>query len=150
MKMSESADLLFAIKLTSEKAYRSIPADVRMKVIMSALREATFLNDWTHLFPSESTDGEAGRALLALGKDAIVHLEPMLKDSTRMRLTGMGPEIDSDLYRYRRMDLAYRYIYLLLNKDKEPEFARNPRERDRAISALMKQLKKNRDSEKSK
>jgi hypothetical protein len=131
--------LLFAVKNTSEKAYEIIPTDVKIRVLTSALREQSHLNDWGHLEPKESYDGPVAKALLALGKGAIEQLEPTLKDSTRAPLFGSEATMSST-FRYRRKDFAYRYIMLLL--DREPEFAGTPRQRDKAIEALKKELPK--------
>ena len=135
-----SYHLLFAVKNTSKKAYEGLPVDTKIMILTSALRkQKPFLNDWGRLEPQESYDAESGRALLELGKGAINYLKPMLKDSTRVRLYGSEDALASSEYQYRRKDFAYRYISLLLNK--EPEFSANPKERDKAIDVLAKQLR---------
>jgi hypothetical protein len=140
VKDYRSYHLLFVVKNTSEKAYEGLPTDAKIMILASSLREQVFLNDWSYLEKEECFDNRAGKALLGLGKAGIAHLEPMLKDSTPAPLFGSEEHTLSDLYGYRRKDFAYRYISLILNQ--EPDFSPYPKERDKAIDVLVKQLRK--------
>ena len=140
VKDYRSYHLLFAVKNTSDEAYKRLPADVKIMVLTSALRELESLNDWSRLHPDESSDGEAATALLQLGKGAISHLAPILKISDPAKIFGSEESIASSEYGYRRKDFAYRYISLILEKN--PKFSADPKDRDKAIEVLIKHLSK--------
>ena len=135
-----SYQLLFALRQTKPALYQELPAAVRAQVLADALAHVRALNDWGYLDPSGSHDGEAARALLALGAAAVAPLVPLLDDDRPAPLFGSEPAAMSSLYRYRRKDFAYRYIALLTGR--HPEFDADPRERDAEIAHLAAALRR--------
>ena len=130
--------LLMALGRGAPEVYRSIPADVRAKVLAATLAEHRQLNDFGYLAPDGSYDGPAAHALLELGEAAIPALRPLLDDSSHAFLSGSEEATMAKLYGYRRADFALRYLQQILGED--APFDRDPARRDEAIAALREKL----------
>jgi hypothetical protein len=133
-----SYHLLWALRQAAPALYESLDTDLKARVFADAITHVQALNDWGYLDPAGSHDGEAARALLALGCAAIAPLKPLLRDDRPAPLFGSEPATLSNSYRYRRKDFAYRYV-MLLNGD-TPAFDADPAVRDAAIARLAEKL----------
>ena len=108
--------LLFAVRMYFPNHYKEISAEVKAKVLCSALKNIKFLNDWGWITPSRSFDAESAEALLELGKSAIKELAPLLEDTNNAPIAGSGGTTSS-FYKYMRRDFAYRYISVILKQE---------------------------------
>jgi hypothetical protein len=131
--------LLLALRRHAPDVYAEVPAELRAQVLVSALRDLQFLDDFSWMEPGgHGYDTTAARALLELGDAASGPLVDLLDDPRPAPLSGSEPATMSHLYRYRRADFAYRYLCKLLQRD--ADFAAEPAERDEAIAALRSEL----------
>ena len=101
----------------------------------SRLAHGRYSNDWGHL----QYDSDIARALLQTGPAALPYLRPLLDDRSPFLAMGSMEATQSRADQYRRCDFAYRYICLILGS--EPEFDRDPENRDKAIERLKAKLK---------
>ncbi len=135
-----SFHLLMALRDQAPGAYSAIPDATKARVLCDALAKETYLNDFGYLHPSEPFDGEAARAILAVGRPCLPFLGNLLSNRQKAPLFGSEGATMSEIYDYRRADFAYRYIVLILGL--EPTFAPDSPERDGLITDLQRQLKK--------
>lgn len=133
--------LLFALRRSFPDVYRNLPESVRAKVLCDALTHLQFFNDWGHLAPDQSHDGEAALAVLELGETALSCLVPLLNDSKPAPLYGSEPAAMSHLHQYRIKDFAYRYVSLILGR--QPAFNGDPQVRDADVERLQTELQSN-------
>ncbi len=137
---SSSYILLMALRKQGGEAYDETPDKTKAEVLCAGLANLTFLNDFGHLEPSSSYDGKAAQALLDIGQPALSCLQALLANHEDAPLFGSKDATASSVFHYRRADFAYRYIMLILGQ--EPTFPADPAERDRLITDLQAQLKK--------
>lgn len=130
--------VLLALRRGEPDAYADVRNPTKAAVLTDALAHLVFLNDWGHLDPAGSHDGEAAVALLDVGPDAVAELRPLLDDGRPAPLFGSEPATLSSTYGYRRKDFTYRYVSLLLGR--EPTFDADPATRDAAIRELQDDL----------
>jgi len=130
--------LLLALRRSAPEAYASVPAEARAQALAAALRERAVLNDFGYVDESGDHDGEAGRALLELGQDAVAALRPELDDLNKAQLEGSEAGALVRHFGLRRADLAYRYLMRILGR--VPELDPDPAVRDREIAALREEL----------
>lgn len=128
--------LLFALRRQTDSMYKSIADSIRARILMDALVNLNYLNDWGYLDKDESFDGEAARAVLELNRTALPYLIPILDDEREAPLFGTEEATMSSIYKYRRKDFAYRYVSQILGL--EPLFASDPKERDEIIESFRK------------
>jgi hypothetical protein len=130
--------LLLALRRRAPEAYASVPAAARAQVLAAALRERAVLNDFGYIDERGDHDGEAGRALLELGPEAVAALRPELDDHNKAQLEGSEAGALVRTFGLRRADFAYRYLTRILGR--EPEFDPDPAVRDGHIAALRAEL----------
>jgi hypothetical protein len=134
-----SLQLLLALRREAPDAYGELPAALRAQVLVAALRDLPFLNDFGWMEPDgHGHDTTAAQALLALGDAARDPLIPLLDDERPAPLSGSETATMSSAYGYRRADFAARYLNKLLHRDSP--FAADPAARDDAIAALRDEL----------
>lgn len=137
---ASSLVLLLALRRHAPDAYAQLPADTRAQVLVRALRDLRFLDDFSWMEPDgHGWDSTAAQALLELGDAAVPPLVDLLDDDRPAPLSGSEPATMSHVYGYRRSDFAFRYLNKLLQRD--ASFAASPAERDGAIAALREQLR---------
>jgi hypothetical protein len=130
--------LLMALGRGAPGVYAGIAPEVRAQVLAATLAGHAQLNDFGYLDPGGSYDGPAAHALLELGQAAVPALRPLLDDSSPAFLSGSEEATMAELYRYRRMDFAARYLQQILGED--APFDKDPARRDEAIAALREKL----------
>jgi hypothetical protein len=133
-----SYHLLFALEKVSPEAFGQISSEARAKILVSALKNISCLNDWSVLSPTEPYDDHAAKELIATGPAAVSLLLPLLDDTRDAPLRGSAPATASSEYQYRRCDFAYRYLCLIHGKP--APFMVKPSERDVDIAILKKEL----------
>lgn len=134
-----SYHLLLSLRQQYPDHYAEVSSDVKARILCSSLAHFTNFSDWGYLEPTESYDGEAARALLYTGADALPFLLPVLDDKTRVWLEGSVEGTLSKRYQYRRCDFAYRYACLILQRP--VRFSTDPATRDSDIRLLQEQCK---------
>jgi hypothetical protein len=133
---SSAFHLLLCIREIDPAEYARIPPVIKLHVLCSRLRYSQWLEDWGEMADPTSL-GDAGTALLALGKQALPCLFSQLEDN-RPILTTIGEAVvEVEMCNYRHKDVAYKYIELILGR--QPVYSENPVERDRAIKALLEE-----------
>ncbi len=137
-----SYHLLWALRQAAPALYQALPNAVKAQVLADALAHVAALNDFGYLDPSDSFDGDAASALLALGCAAIAPLEPLLQDGQPAPLFGSEPATLFSLYQYRRKDFAFRYLTLLTGG--VPTFDPDPAVRDVVITQFAAALPRHR------
>jgi hypothetical protein len=135
---ASSYHLLLTLRRAAPTAYAAIAPEVRARVLIDALRSASYLNDWGHLGPGGGHDGPAAQALLDTGDAAIGPLRELLDDDRPARLMGSESATISSQYGYRHSDYAYRYLRLVRGED--PDFEAEPAQRDAAHERLAASL----------
>jgi hypothetical protein len=137
---ASSLQLLLALRREAPDTYGELPAALRAEVLVAALRDLPFLNDFGWMEPGgHGHDTTAAQALLELGDAARAPLIPLLDDDRPAPLSGSETATMSSVYAYRRADFAARYLNKLLRRD--APFAAEPAERDPAIAALREELR---------
>jgi hypothetical protein len=137
---ASSLVLLLALRRHAPETYAELPGDARAQVLVSALRELRFLDDFSWMEPEgHGWDSTAAQALLELGDAAVRPLIDLLDDHRPAPLSGSEAATMAHLYGYRRSDFAFRYLNKLLHRD--AAFAAEPAERDPAIAALRDELR---------
>jgi len=125
-----------ALKKKYGDLYKSINKSTKIKILCSSLKENKYMNDWGYLLPGHGFDGEASKALLECGKEAIQYLKPLLDDNSMAELLGSEEAALAIAYSYRRKDFAFKAI-IELNGGKY-EFKKTATERDAVIEKLKK------------
>jgi hypothetical protein len=137
---ASALQLLLALRREAPDTYQQVPAELRAQVLVSALRDLPFLNDFGWMEPDgHGHDRTAAQALLELGDAARAPLAELLDDDRPAPLSGSEAATLSSVYGYRRCDFAYRYLCKLLRRD--APFAGDVAARDAAIAALRKELR---------
>lgn len=126
---------LMAISNIDSDSLRKISEEIRLKIWIDALKKNGQNNDW----------GLAGRYLsggsldmVEIGKEAIPHLFPLLKDKSPTGIWGSKEATINRLYENRLCDFAYYVILKIL--DKEEEYPQTQVERDVLIEELSRAL----------
>ena len=130
--------LLLALRRDANDVYDEIPAQLRARVLASALRDQNGLVDWGYLDPGGSYDGPAAQALIELGEAAVPELAPLLADDRIARVPGSEASTLARKYGYRKADFAYRYVRRMRGED--APFDPDPARRDREIGELRREL----------
>jgi len=146
-----SVHVLMALRKCHPKRYEAIPAETKVRVLVSYLRHTDCADDWSYVThkPIRLTlrgarvvgpvDYPAAQALLAIpARVAVPHLSRLLHDQTEVGYSGSARATESHLSQLRRCDLAYRYVCLL--RGATHSYSRDPKERDKAIAVLIKEL----------
>ena len=131
--------VLLALRREAPEAYRELPPELRAEVLVGALRDLPYLNDFGWMEPDgRGHDRTAAQALLELGDAARPQLAALLDDDRPAPLAGSEAATMSSVYGYRRADYAYRYLSKLIRRD--APFAADAAQRDDAIVALRREL----------
>jgi hypothetical protein len=133
-----SFHLLMVVQKQSPTHYANLPRDTKAAILSSALANIRCLNDWGYLHPREPYDGDVARALVDIGRPAILHLLPLLDDSSPALLFGSEASTLSIRYKFRRADYACRYISQIIGQPAifHPDIS----QRNKKIIALKKRL----------
>jgi hypothetical protein len=133
--------LLLALRREAPDVYRELAPELRARVLVGALRDLPYLNDFGWMEPDgHGHDRTAAQALLELGDAARAPLAGLLDDDRPAPLAGSEAATMSSAYGYRRSDFAYRYLSKLMRRD--APFAADAAQRDEAIAALRGELRR--------
>jgi hypothetical protein len=125
---------LEALRAASREAYDLLPSELRARTYASALARNAFYNTWG--LPGFQLSDTA-EALIALGKDALPALRPLLRDQREAPLSGSKDATTSRMYANRVCDYAWVLISEILGRPYE--YALDPAARDQSIASLLRE-----------
>jgi hypothetical protein len=129
---------LEALRAADEKTYDSLDPQLRAKIYSRALAGNASYNAWG-LPAYHLTD--TAKAFIGVGQDAIPMLLPLLSDRREAMLEGSQDATTGKMYHNRVRD----YAWVLMNEilGRPYTYARDPEDRDRSISNLLRELDRN-------
>jgi hypothetical protein len=134
---ASSYHLLLNIRKLDLVEYSKIPKFIKAGILTEALGRTDSTDDWGDV-NNPIYVPEAGTALLEVGEIALPWLFGVLEHENC--LGSMDGETGAwcESCQWRRKDVAYRYINLILSR--RPFFSPDPKKRDEAIKQLKKQM----------
>jgi hypothetical protein len=133
-----SYDLLLGIRRLDLVTYSKIPKAIKSNILVGTLCTSTWGDDWGDA-EFDFWFAEAGTALLDVGELALPALFLALEDASPLDSCDGETEDQFMTIQWRRKDIAYKYINLILSRKRF--YSPDPKARDDAIE----QLKKERD-----
>lgn len=122
---------LLALRSMSEQSYQSLEPQLRISVLVDALRTSEYFNTWG--IPDLYWE-DAAKAIIDEGTDAEKALIPILDDKRPAPVWGEEEVLHFEEYQYRVADYALALI-LAIRGDERPIPA-DPGERDQMITSL--------------
>jgi len=122
---------LLALRAMSEQVYQSLAPQLRIGILVDALRTSEFFNTWG--IPDLYWE-DAAQAIIDEGADAEKALTPLLDDKRPAPTWGEEEYAHFQEYQYRVADYALALILAI--RGDERQIPADPGERDQMITAL--------------
>jgi hypothetical protein len=124
---------LLALRKADAKSYKNLDAKLRAAILVDALRTSKQFNVWglPHLYWED-----AARAVIETGAAAVPPLKELLYDQRDAPMWGSEEVVEYQRYKYKVRD--YAWALLMEIRGRKPEIPTDPNERDKAISAMLK------------